>query len=127
MGQLRSGEQRWDDAAVYLNRAIELGSNGSFTWSQLGLVEMYRGRYTEALAAYQRALAGGLPPFAQANAYYNMACANARLGQKDLALENLGKAIDAGFSNRQLLTTDDDLASIRDDQRFAALLGRVEN
>jgi tetratricopeptide (TPR) repeat protein len=125
MGQLRSAEQRWDEAATYLNRAIELGSTGSFTWSQLGLVEMYRHRYAEALTAYQRALAGGLPGFAQVNAYYNMACAHARLGQKDLAFEKLGKAIDAGFTNRQLMTEDSDLESIRADSRFGALLERI--
>jgi Tfp pilus assembly protein PilF len=125
MGQLRSAELRWDEAATYLNRAIALGSGGSFTWSQLGLAEMYRGRYTGALTAYERALAGGLPPFARVNAYYNMACAHAKLGQSDLAFEKLGKAIDAGFSNRRLMTEDEDLASIRSDQRFASLLGRL--
>jgi hypothetical protein len=73
----------------------------------------------------RRSLAAGLPPFAQVNAYYNMACAHARLGQKDKAFENLDKAIQAGFNNRQLLTTDDDLASLRDDARYTQLLGRI--
>jgi len=54
-----------------------------------------------------------------------MACAHARLGQKDKAFENLDKAIQAGFNNRQLLTTDDDLASLRDDARYTQLLGRI--
>jgi tetratricopeptide (TPR) repeat protein len=125
MGQLRSAEQRWDEAAEYLTRAISMDGENSFTLSQLGLVEMYRHRYAEALNAYQRSLAAGLPPFAQVTAYYNMACAHARLGEKDKAFENLDKAIQAGFNNRQLLTTDDDLASIRSDERFATMLARV--
>lgn len=109
----------------YLTRAISMGGENSFTLSQLGLAEMYRHRYTEALNAYQRSLAAGLPPFAQVNAYYNMACANARLGEKDKAFENLDKAIEAGFNNRRLMSEDEDLASIRSDQRFEALLARI--
>ena len=66
-----------------------------------------------------------MPPFAQVNAYYNMACAHARLGHPDQAFENLGKAIDAGFTNKQLMQQDDDLASIRSDARFSTLLGRI--
>jgi len=59
------------------------------------------------------------------NAYYNMACAHARLGHADQAFENLGKAIDAGFTNKQLMQQDEDLASIRSDARFGTLLGRI--
>jgi len=125
MGQLRSAEQRWDEAVEYLTRASTMSGDNSFTLSQLGLAQMYRHKYPEALEAYQRSLAAGLPPFAQVNAYYNMACAHARLGHADQAFENLGKAIDAGFTNKQLMQTDEDLASIRPDPRFATMLGRM--
>jgi Tfp pilus assembly protein PilF/dienelactone hydrolase len=125
LGQLRMNEQRWDEAVTYLGKAISLGNNGPFTWSQLGLAEISRGKYTEGIAAYERALSAGLPPFAQVNAWYNMACAHARLGQSDKAFEFLGKAIDGGFTNKRLMQEDDDLASIRSDARFASLLGRI--
>ncbi|HKP29199.1 MAG TPA: tetratricopeptide repeat protein [Gemmatimonadales bacterium] len=125
VGQLRAAEQRWDEAAAQYRKAISLGNDGPFTWSQLGLAEVQRGKYAEGIEAYERALRGGLPPFAQVNAYYNMACAHARLGHADQAFDNLGKAIDAGFTNRRLMQEDEDLAPIRSDARFTALLGRI--
>jgi tetratricopeptide (TPR) repeat protein len=125
IGQLRAAELRWDEAAEQYRKAISLGNDGPFTWSQLGLAEVQRGKYNEGIAAYERAISAGLPPFAQVNAYYNMACAHARLGHADQAFENLGKAIDAGFTNKRLMQEDEDLASIRSDARFAALLGRI--
>jgi tetratricopeptide (TPR) repeat protein len=124
-GQLRAAEQRWDDAVAQYRKAISLGNDGPFVWSQLGLAEVSGGKYTEGIASYERALAGGLPPFAQVNAYYNMACAHARLGQADKAFEQLTKAIDSGFSNKRLLQEDEDLTSIRGDGRFAALVARI--
>lgn len=49
---------------------------------------------------------------------YNLACAEARLGRADDALEHLAASIGlhAGFSDNA--QTDDDLASLRDDPRF---------
>ncbi len=49
---------------------------------------------------------------------YNLACAEARLGRADDALEHLAAsvALFAGFADNA--QTDDDLASIRDDPRF---------
>ncbi len=57
---------------------------------------------------------------------YNLACARARLGQKNEALTALSGAIDNGFSNARLMASDNDLASIRDEAEFMELLGRVK-
>lgn len=127
LGQLRMGQQRWDDAAAYFTRLASQGPPNSFVLGQLAFVEMHRGRYAEAVAAYERAFAAGIPPGAstQGVAYYNLACAHARLGHTDAALENLGRAIDAGFTNRRTMSEDPDLASVRSDPRFVALLERL--
>jgi hypothetical protein len=47
------------------------------------------------------------------------------LKQTDKAFEMLNKAIDEGFSNRQTLETDTDLAPLRADARFQQLLARL--
>jgi tetratricopeptide (TPR) repeat protein len=54
---------------------------------------------------------------------YNLACAEARLGESDAALEHLGRAVEledrfAGFAQ-----DDEDLASLRDDPRFPSPAG----
>jgi tetratricopeptide (TPR) repeat protein len=54
---------------------------------------------------------------------YNLACAEAHLGNADAALGHLGDAIAARPAVAEHAPEDPDLASLRDDPRFAALLG----
>ena len=49
---------------------------------------------------------------------YNLACAEAQLGETEAALEHIREAVDAEPRYREYAQTDDDLASIRDDERF---------
>jgi tetratricopeptide (TPR) repeat protein len=51
---------------------------------------------------------------------YNLACAEARLGEADAALEHLAVATAAEQRFFDAAQTDDDLVSIRDDPRFPA-------
>jgi len=53
---------------------------------------------------------------------YNVACIHAIEGAKDEALALLAEAIRAGFGNREWFLRDPDLASLRGDPRFEALL-----
>jgi tetratricopeptide (TPR) repeat protein len=54
--------------------------------------------------------------------YYNLACMEALLGHPDEAVEHLGRALkEPRF--REVAETDTDLDSLRDDPRFAALMG----
>jgi tetratricopeptide (TPR) repeat protein len=55
--------------------------------------------------------------------YYNLACAEAQLGENDAALEHLRTAIQADPALAVHLPEDTDLASLRDDPRFGELLG----
>ena len=51
---------------------------------------------------------------------YNLACAEARLGERDEALEHLADAIAREPRYAEYARDDDDLASLRDDPRFPA-------
>jgi tetratricopeptide (TPR) repeat protein len=51
---------------------------------------------------------------------YNLACAEARLGEADAAIEHLRLAVDLQPNFAELAMGDEDLASIRDDPRFPA-------
>jgi quercetin dioxygenase-like cupin family protein len=52
--------------------------------------------------------------------HYNLACANARAGRSDVALDHLARAVALQASFAGYAQSDDDLASIRDDARFPA-------
>jgi pentatricopeptide repeat protein len=127
LGQTRMAQKRWEEAAGYLSKAIELGARSSMTYGQLAFVQMSLNRNEEAIKSYENAFAAGIPPGANTRgvAYYNMACAYARLKLIDKAFEMLDKAVEAGFNNRNTLETDTDLAPIRSDQRFQTLLARL--
>jgi len=53
---------------------------------------------------------------------YNIACLESRLGHPDEALEPLGESLAAWPAYKELAADDDDLASLRDDARFQALV-----
>jgi hypothetical protein len=52
---------------------------------------------------------------------FNLACAEVRLGRHDDALEHLERAVALDPELRENAATDDDLAPLREDPRFAAL------
>lgn len=60
-----------------------------------------------------------------AHLWYNLACARARSGQRQAALEALGHAIDAGYADLAHLEEDADLESLRGSEGYAALVARL--
>jgi tetratricopeptide (TPR) repeat protein len=127
IGQIRSGQRRYEEAVTHLTKAIDGGFRNSQTYGQLAFAQMGVGRNEDAIKSYESAFAAGIPPGANTRglAYFNMACAYARLKQNDKAFEMLGKAVDEGFNRRATFETDDDLAPLRTDPRFAELLKRL--
>lgn len=76
-----------------------------------------RGEYGRAKELLERGLAehgehGGL--------LYNLACAEARLGEAEPALAHLARALELDERLAEHARTDDDLASLRDEPRFPA-------
>ena len=57
---------------------------------------------------------------------YNLACLQAIREQVDEAFENLEKAVELGFRNIPHIKNDPDLASLREDERFAEVLKIAE-
>ena len=55
-------------------------------------------------------------------AHFNAACFTARAGRADEAIEHLRRAVEINERIKELLRTDEDLDSIRDDPRFAELV-----
>ena len=55
-------------------------------------------------------------------AHFNVGCFAARAGHADQAIEHLGRAVEINDRIKELMATDEDLDSIREDQRFAELM-----
>jgi tetratricopeptide (TPR) repeat protein len=55
-------------------------------------------------------------------AHFNAGCFAARAGHADEAIEHLRRSIEINDGVKQLIATDEDLDSIREDQRFAELV-----
>ena len=53
---------------------------------------------------------------------YNIGCLENLLGRPDEALESLRESLAAWPNYKELATGDDDLATLRDDARFQALI-----
>ncbi|MEW6758942.1 MAG: alpha/beta hydrolase-fold protein [Acidobacteriota bacterium] len=108
------GEDSQDAEDLLQLNALSLG--------QLGAQLLQAGRYDEAAFCLETA-ALVLPGNAVLN--YNAACALARAGRKDPAMDFLQKAVDAGFKDRALASRDPDLDPLRKHPGFQPLLDRM--
>jgi tetratricopeptide (TPR) repeat protein len=95
----------------YLKRHPESGRG----WSNLGYVSLATENDRQAVRAFRKALDLG---YRRPATMYNLACAHARLKERDEAFAWLDKAIDAGFGSYRQIEGDDDLFNLRRDPRF---------
>jgi mannose-6-phosphate isomerase-like protein (cupin superfamily) len=74
----------------------------------------------------RRELQAGIETYPDAwQGYYNLACIEAKLGNKEGALAQLERAVELdGETVAKWAVTDEDFDSIRDDQRFLAITGQ---
>lgn len=127
LGNTRINQKRWQEAVELLTKAAELGARSSMTYGQIAWAQLNLNRNEDALKSYAKAFEAGIPPGPNTRgyAYYNMACAYARLKDTDKAFEMLNKAVDEGLSARNTYERDADFESLRSDPRFAKLLDRM--
>jgi len=59
------------------------------------------------------------------NVHYNLACSLALSGDPDAALRSLSDAIERGYDDPEFMSQDEDLAGLRGDERFLALVKRL--
>ena len=85
-------------------------------WEKLGTDYLQAGKYADAAGALQKALDNGFPPQI---GKYNLACAYARAGDKQKALDLLESLAAVGF--RAPIANDPDLASLIAEPRFQVL------
>jgi tetratricopeptide (TPR) repeat protein len=108
-----------EDAVASYDKAIEINPDDDETWGRRGYALFTLKRYEDALSSYHRAIE--LNP-KSANAWYSKACLYALQQNLDAAISHLQTAIDLDPEYRDMAKTDTDFDSIRDCDRFLALL-----
>jgi ketosteroid isomerase-like protein len=112
-------EGRWADAEAAYRAYLEANPSNSFAWNRLGTSQVQQQKYGEAVMSLERAIATG---GGAAVDFYNLACAYALSGAPEKALDNVERAIGAGFRQRAQYESDPDLKSLRELPRFKALM-----
>lgn len=85
-------------------------------WYDQGMRLHHRGKYEEAIAAFEKSIEDG---HNEAASSYNIACGYALLGDGNKAFEWLKRSMDEGFDLAAYMGHDDDLDSLRDDPRWS--------
>ncbi len=118
------GEGKYKEALPLYLKLSEAESAGAGLWMRLAFCQLSTGQNREAVTTYDKAIAKGAP---EGYARYNMACAFAKLGEKDKAVEAIEKASRLGFGRAHMLQSDSDFDAIRNEPRFKALVERLAN
>jgi hypothetical protein len=88
------------------------------TYGDLSFALLVAGKDNEAAKYYEKAVA----PQPNGHDFYNLACANAKYGDKDRAFAALDNSLKYGYGSKQLFENDADLTSLKTDDRFKKLL-----
>lgn len=89
--------------------------------NEAGLALLAAGEREAAVEAFERQAAAG---YATANAYYNLACAHALMGETESALAALDRSATLGMQHPEI-REDADLINLRGDARFVALADTI--
>lgn len=113
--------QEWAKSAEAFEALVKAEPKNARAWYRLGASYANLKKYDQAVAAYRKGVEVGGNPIVM----YNLACAFALGGSPDSALVWLGHAVDAGYRQPDAMESDADLASIRSDDRYRALLDKA--
>lgn len=105
-------------ASVPYSAAQTAATAEAASWEKAGTDDLQAGKYADAIVALQKALDSGFPPQI---GKYNLACAYARAGDKQKALDLL-EAVAAGPGLPGPVANDPDLASLSGEPRFRKLV-----
>jgi tetratricopeptide (TPR) repeat protein len=112
-------KSRWEPAIRLYESFLRDQPNNGRAWFNLGYARHYSREHTKAIECFQRAIEFG---YRQPTSMYNIACANAMMGNRDSAFEWLDKSVRAGFDVESYIKGDGDLDSLRSDPRFERFL-----
>lgn len=107
--------RRYRQAAEALEEILQAQPDNGMAWFELGRASNLLGNYDRSVEASRKAAEF---PRVRPSAYYNMACAFGLKGDRDEARLALGRALESGFLDFDLLATDPDLEILRRESSF---------
>jgi dienelactone hydrolase len=110
------------DAAEAYGEYVKTHPNDEVAYLRLGLSQAHVQKFTEAEADLKKAVSLGADRPVD---LYNVGAGYALMGKGEKALDFLERAVSAGFKDKAVLATDEDLAGIRGTERFQKLLRRL--
>lgn len=121
--------KRYPAAEASLRKALQLDPNMALAYLRLGFVYMQTGQDNLAAPILDKALKAADMESEQrirGVALFDLAKIEVRAGHKDQALSYLDQAVNEGFAKRRWLEIDADLAALKQDPRYIALLQRLQ-
>ena len=115
--QAMLGRRQFAEAEKILSRLTAANSKNSRVHFLLGYCLQSQKKFDTAKQAYGRVTGP-----AKRLAEYNTACICAVQGKKEEAIVHLQRSVKAGFKNFAQMAVDPDLAALRSDSRFRALM-----
>jgi tetratricopeptide (TPR) repeat protein len=109
------------------NRAIALGLDEPILFFNRGMAHLRLKMLTLSIEDFEEYARRAPDTVDTPNAVYNIACAQALMGNREEALIWLGRALEAGFVSFDHARVDPDLESIRDDPRFERILASTDS
>ena len=124
----RSEAEEWAEAAPLWERVVEANPYDGRGWDRLAEARLALGEHEGALDAFRELERCGLYETDRIATFpgvtsYLIACCHVGLGDTDAALSALGDMMAQGFTHFDELLADDRLGALRDDPRFARVLG----
>jgi tetratricopeptide (TPR) repeat protein len=123
LGELYYGAQRFDEALAVLEESRKMKPDEPRILNNMGSVLLAKGDPAQALTFFVQARKNSAD---YVEPLYNMACAYARLNKKGAALSSLSQAAAMQPEVRLWASRDPDLASLRDDREFQAIVRPAE-
>ena len=111
--------QNWEEAVKAYSAITEEEPENSQAWFRLGSSYFNLEKYSKALPALETANEKGFFPFF---VRYQIASAYSLLNENEKAMDWLSKAVEAGYSNVNQITTDTNFDKYRNDPKFEELV-----
>ncbi len=114
----------WKETIKVYTSLIENGKapRPGIAWYRIAIANYSLNDFTKAIPAFKRSIGFSNNP----TTMYNLACSFNRTGLKDSCYAWLQTALDKGYTGYDIIVKDDDLASLRNEERYKIFLQKVK-